>query len=52
MTFDIEKARLETRGCENLIHFNNAGAVLMPKPVADYLDKKPLRESLYQRNDA
>jgi cysteine desulfurase/selenocysteine lyase len=22
MTFDIEKARFETRGCENLIHFN------------------------------
>lgn len=34
---DVEKVRAETRGCSNLIHFNNAGASLMPAPVADYL---------------
>ena len=35
--FDIERARRETRGCEELIHFNNAGASLPPIPVADAL---------------
>ena len=34
---DVEKVRAETRGCSNLIHFNNAGASLMPATVADYL---------------
>ena len=34
---DVEKVRAETRGCSNLIHFNNAGASLMPAPVSDYL---------------
>ena len=34
---DVEKVRAETRGCSDLIHFNNAGASLMPAPVADYL---------------
>lgn len=32
--FDIERARRDTLGCHELIHFNNAGAALMPKPVA------------------
>lgn len=35
--FDIERARRETRGCGNVIHFNNAGAALMPAPVCDAL---------------
>jgi cysteine desulfurase/selenocysteine lyase len=35
--FDVERARRETRGCEELIHFNNAGASLPPIPVADAL---------------
>lgn len=35
MALNIEKLRGETRGCENLIHFNNAGASLMPAPVID-----------------
>lgn len=33
--FDLERARRETPGCENILHFNNAGASLMPQPVLD-----------------
>lgn len=36
-TFDIDRARRETRGCGALVHFNNAGASLPPAPVADAL---------------
>jgi cysteine desulfurase / selenocysteine lyase len=33
--FDVARARRDTPGCEEVIHFNNAGASLMPTPVLD-----------------
>lgn len=35
MLFDVKKYRQETPGCENVLHFNNAGASLMAQPVID-----------------
>ena len=32
---DISKARAETKACSDIIHFNNAGASLMPIPVSE-----------------
>lgn len=35
MPIDVAQARADTPGCAHVLHFNNAGASLMPQPVLD-----------------
>ncbi|HZR40242.1 MAG TPA: aminotransferase class V-fold PLP-dependent enzyme [Ktedonobacteraceae bacterium] len=35
MPFDLQRARQDTPGCHNVVHFNNAGSSLMPQLVLD-----------------
>ena len=35
MSINLAAVRADTPNCENLRHFNNAGASLMPQPVYD-----------------
>ena len=43
--FDVERARRDTPGCEDVIHLNNAGAALMPRPVVDAMVRHLQREA-------
>lgn len=55
MGFNLTKARLETPGCEHVLHFNNAGASLLPKPVYDAVTQHLEQELLtggYEAQDA
>lgn len=45
MPVDVARAREETPGCEARVHFNNAGASLMPQPVMDTVSRHLAREA-------
>ena len=45
-SFDLKRARRETPGCENVLHLNNAGAALMPRPVLDAVTSHLRLESM------
>ena len=44
MRFDLARARADTPGVANVVHFNNAGASLPPKPVFDAVSEHLERE--------
>jgi len=46
VTIDVERARRETPGCTHVMHFNNAGAALMPAPVLTAVTDHLQREAL------
>jgi cysteine desulfurase/selenocysteine lyase len=45
MYINVQKARQETPSCEKTLHFNNAGAALMPKPVIEAVQEHFLLEA-------
>jgi selenocysteine lyase/cysteine desulfurase len=44
-SIDVARARRETPGCERVLHFNNAGAALIPTPVIDAVPRRLERET-------
>lgn len=47
MTLNIDKLRSETRGCEHVVHFNNAGASLMADPILESMISYLEEEACY-----
>lgn len=45
MTLDVKALRADTPATETLLHFNNAGAGLMPRPVLEALSAHLVREA-------
>ena len=55
MSIDLARIRAETPGVANLIHLNNCGAALMPRPVLDALNAHLILEAEiggYEAEDA
>ena len=44
---DVARLRADTPGVKKVIHFNNAGAALMPNPVIDAVQDYFEAEALY-----
>ncbi|MEW6128843.1 MAG: aminotransferase class V-fold PLP-dependent enzyme [Acidobacteriota bacterium] len=45
MSIDIARVRRDTPACQSIIHFNNAGAALMPQPVVQAVIEHLERET-------